>query len=517
MRLDERPRCFHNSLHEILCVVVICFAQVLSLAALGNILIPLLIIGPGVGIDNHAELPWTLSSYSLTVGIFIMVTGRLGDIYGHKFLFIIGYIIFAVFSAFTGLGAYVKNDIYFNIMRAFQGIGPATILPNGIALLARAYTPGNRKSFTFALFGLGAPVGYILGGLFGSLFAQFLWWPWGQWVLAFVCTGLAVGAHILIPSAISPPVHPEGKTDIIGAILGVSSLSLFIYSWNEGPVTGWDKPYVYVPLIVSVIVFVLFIIVEKKTKEPIMPLSIWSVKGFPGVLACIALAWSSFGIYAYYSVQFLQLIRGVSPLLTTAMTTPVILSGIVATTCVTLFYDRVPNHFLLIGSMLCFFIVNILIATMPAQQTYWAQMFVSTLIAPFGMDISFPAASLVVSNSMPTHQQGVAASMVQTVINWSISFGLGIAGTVTSELTKRGSTVLEGLRGGLYVGIGLSGAAVLVALIFCRVPSVSKNNEKMEQTDIEGVLSPEAVYTIVDTKVAPEETLKENTPVTQRF
>lgn len=154
---------------------------------------------------------------------------------------------------------------------------------------------------------------------------------------------------------------------------------------------------------------------------------------------------------------------------------------------------------------------------MPAHQTYWAQMFVSTLIAPFGMDISFPAASLVVSNSMPTHQQGVAASMVQTVINWSISFGLGIAGTVTSESTKRGSTVLEGLRGGLYVGIGLSGAAVIVALLFCRVPSISKTNEKIEQTKIGAVLPEEAVYTIIDTKVAPDEEFKENSPLTYRF
>ena len=103
------------------------------------------------------------------------------------------------------------------------------------------------------------------------------------------------------------------------------------------------------------------------------------------------------------------------------------------------------------------------------------------------------------------------------MINWLISFGLGIAGTVTSELTKRGSTILEGLRGGLYVGIGLSSAAVIVALIFCRVPSISKNSEKIEQTEIDAVLPGEAVYTIIDTKVALDEEFKGNSPVTYRF
>ena len=88
-----------------------------------------------------------------------MVTGRLGDIFGHKLLLIIGFSIFSIFSILTGMGAYVKNGIYFDIMRAFQGIGPATVLPNGIALLARTYPHGMRKSFVFSMFGATAPTG----------------------------------------------------------------------------------------------------------------------------------------------------------------------------------------------------------------------------------------------------------------------------------------------------------------------------------------------------------------------
>jgi MFS family permease len=480
MYFGERPSCFRNFAHEIIYVSVISCAQLLCQAALGNILVPLGVIGPDVGITNPAKLPWTLASYSLTVGIFIMVTGRLGDVFGHKRLVIIGFVILSIFSAFIGMGVYVKNDVYFNIMRALQGIGPATLLPNGIALLARTYPNGKRKSFVFSMFGATAPSGFIVGALFGSIFAQLLWWPWGQWALAFFSGILAILAYFVIPEELSPAVHPTGKIDIPGAIIGLSGLILFIYCWNEGPVTGWDKPYVYALLIVSILIIGLFIIVEMKTKEPIMPLSIWLVKGFPGVLACIALGWSSFGIFIYYIVQFLEVIRGASPLLTTAMLSPVVISGLMATLSVSQLYGRVPAHFLLMAALVFFCLSNILIGTMPANQTYWAQVFVSTLVAPFGMDISFPAASLIVSNTMPAHQQGVAASMVNTVINWSISLGLGIAGTVESELLKRGRTVLEGYRGGLYVGIGLSGAGILVALLFvgCRRPQLRLVNKK---------------------------------------
>jgi MFS family permease len=473
IHFDKRPACLRSFAHEITYVSVLSCAQLLCQAALGNVLVPLHIIGQDMGIDDASKLPWTLAAYSLTVGVFIMVTGRLGDIYGHKLLLIIGFIIFSVFSAFIGMGVYVKNDIYFNMMRAFQGIGPATLLPNAIALLARTYPNGKRKSLIFSMFGATAPFGFVMGALFGSIFAQLVWWPWAHWVLAFFCAFLAFVSSWIVPKELSSPVHPTGKTDVLGTIVGLSGLILFIYCWNQGPVAGWDKPYVYVLLIVSVLITGLFIFIEAKVEEPIMPLSIWSVKGFPGVLACIALGWSSFGVFVYYFVQFLEIIRGASPLLTTAMLSPVILSGLTATLTVSQLYGRVPAHFLLMAAMAFFCIANILIGTMPANQTYWGQAFVSTLMAPFGMDISFPAASLVVSNTMPIHQQGVAASMVSTAINWSVSLGLGIAGTVESELLKRGRSSLEGYRGALYVGMGLSGAGVLIALLFCRVPAAT--------------------------------------------
>jgi MFS family permease len=484
MALNERPSCLHNLPHEILYVSVLSCAQLLTQAALGNVLVPLHIIGPALGITNPAELPWTLAAYSLTVGVFIMITGRLGDIFGHKLLVMLGYLMFAIFSLLTGIAGYINSGIYFHIMRAFQGIGPTMLLPNAVALLARAYPAGLRKSIVFSIFGATAPAGFILGALFGSIFAQFVWWPWAQWALAIFCYILAVLTYLVVPTELSIAVHPTGKTDVLGAITGVSGLILFIYCFNQGPVAGWNKPYVYGILIVSIVVIAIFVFVEMKTEEPIMPLSIWSVAGFPGVLGCMALGWASFGIFIYYIVQFLENIRHASPLLTTAMLTPLVIFGFIATITVSQLYGRVPAHYLLMASMIFFCIGNILIATAPANQTYWAQVFIATMLTPFGMDISFPAASLVVSNRMPMHQQGVAASMLNTAINWSISLGLGIAGTVESEMLKRGKTTLEGYRHALYAGIGLSALGIIITLVFCRVPkAVSPYDEKQRLID----------------------------------
>lgn len=481
MGLDERPTCFRNFPHEVIYVSVLSCAQLLTQAALGNVLVPLNIVGPEIGITNRAELPWTLAAYSLTVGVFIMITGRLGDIFGHRLLVLLGYIMFSIFSVLTGMAGYVNNGIYFHIMRAFQGIGPTMLLPNAVALLARAYPVGLRKSIVFSIFGATAPAGFILGALFGSIFAQFFWWPWAHWALAIFCFLLAIFTYLVVPTDLAQAVHPTGKTDVLGAIIGVTGLILFIFCWNQGPLVGWDQPYVYSILIVSIVIIVIFVFVEMKTQEPIMPLSIWSVPGFPGVLGCMALGWSSFGIFIYYTVQFLEMIRDASPLLTTAMLTPLVIFGLVATITVSQLYGRVPAHYLLMASMIFFCIGNTLLATVPADQTYWGQVFVATILTPFGMDISFPAASLVVSNRMPVHQQGVAASMLNTAINWSISLGLGVAGTIESQMIKQHKSQLEGYRYALYAGIGLSALGMLVALIFCRVPKATETDDERQR------------------------------------
>ncbi|CAF4141812.1 unnamed protein product, partial [Adineta steineri] len=131
-------------------------------------------------------------------------------------------------------------------------------------------------------------------------------------------------------------------------------------------------------------------------------------------------------------------------------------------------------------------------------------------------DISFPAASLIVSNSMPMNQQGVAASMVNTAINWSISLGLGIAGTVESELLKRGKTTLEGYRGGLYAGIGLSAIGVIVALLFCRVPAVVKPDPEKKPDQIDNTPAA-ASDTVIDVDRTKDESQKEQFPIMVRL
>jgi MFS family permease len=120
-------------------------------------------------------------------------------------------------------------------------------------------------------------------------------------------------------------------------------------------------------------------------------------------------------------------------------------------------------------ALLAFTVGAILTACAPADQIYWGQTFVSMLIMPFGMDMSFPAATLILSNTVPKQHQGVGASLVNTVVNYGIALGVGFAGTVEVNVHGKGETMdekLRGYRGALFMGVGLAGLGLAVSLVF---------------------------------------------------
>jgi MFS family permease len=152
-----------------------------------------------------------------------------------------------------------------------------------------------------------------------------------------------------------------------------------------------------------------------------------------------------------------------------AQLSPVTISGLLAGITTGKIIARAGPGWVMMISMLAFMTGSILVATMPVHQTYWAQAFVVVLIIPWGMDMSFPAGTLIMSNAVKKEHQGMAASMVNTVVNYSISIGVGIAGTVETH-TNRGALTEEdehmGYRNAMYLGIGLSVMGVVTSLLF---------------------------------------------------
>jgi MFS family permease len=156
---------------EIPFVGVVCMAQFMTQAGLSMSIAPVHIIGRTFGTSNPAEPSWFADAYSLTVGTFILVAGRLGDVYGHRRLFVLGFSWFSLWSLLAGFSVW-SNKIFFDCCRALQGIGPAMLLPNAITILGRTCPPGFRIEMILASsLAATAPGGFIVGGVFSSIVA----------------------------------------------------------------------------------------------------------------------------------------------------------------------------------------------------------------------------------------------------------------------------------------------------------------------------------------------------------
>ena len=175
------------------------------------------------------------------------------------------------------------------------------------------------------------------------------------------------------------------------------------------------------------------------------------------------------GIWVYYLWTFLLNFKHKTPILAAAMTVPLAISGGCAAICTGILLGKLRPCWIMVIALCCFLTGNILVGTAPVGQIYWAQLLVATIVTPWGMDMSFPAATIVLSNAVDKSHQGIAASLVNTVVNYSISLGLGFAGTVQRYIQGNGTSKedqLHGLRSAYYMSFALAGMGVAISLIF---------------------------------------------------
>ncbi|TVY82594.1 Drug resistance protein [Lachnellula suecica] len=459
---DGRPP--FSLAREAIFVATLVFAQLLTQAGIGQSLAPLHIIGNHFNVTNEGELSWYLASYALTTGTLILMAGRLGDMFGNKNVFIAGYMWFGVWSIIAGASYWTSTDKFFVVCRAMQGIGASFLLPNALAILGRTYPQGMRKNMVFSLFGSFAPTGYILGTVFSSILSRFATWAWAYFIMGFVSLAMAGASIWTIPWPEKTPAPGRRESfDWYGCLTGVTGLVLFNIAWNQGPNVGWDTPYVYVLLILGTLSLIAFVFVEKRAKHPLLPVSALNLH-IGLILGAVFAGWSSFGIWLYYIWQYLENVRGLSPVLVAAQNSPSSVGGFLASVSVGLMMGKVGVPYIMLMAMCAFCLASILVATMTVGQTYWGETFISTLVVPWGLDMSFPAATIMLSMSVPKEHQGIAASMVLTTTNYAISIGLGIAGTVVSQLDQS-SDLATTCKHAWYVSIGLSGLGILIALV----------------------------------------------------
>ncbi|KAF1735901.1 putative MFS-type transporter [Beauveria bassiana] len=427
---------------------------------------------------------WMAASYSITQSTFVLVSGRLGAIYGHHRLSLIGLGMFGIFSIVNG---FCRSFASFVAVRALSGIGGGIYMPNAITALGLMVPPGPTRTLLYGIFAAAPPLGGLVGALFAGLCAE--WEGMWSWTVLFGALGVISVASCIFLAVILPeerPVDPKGKLDTFGACLGLSGLLLFNIAWSQAPAIGWSMPSEIAILTVSVVVFVGFLFWEHRVASaPIMPLHIFRAPTFLAMIFVVLFSYMSFGIALWYSISWQQTLRQLSVLQIAVNLIPFGLGSTAAVGLAAYLLPRVEAKLVMAVGVVAVIGASLLLATMPMQQTYWAQVFPAMLLCGCCPDFVYLAAQVIASNSVTRKHQGIASSLVGTLNLYGISLGLGFAGTIEVEVAKKSKSpllgaaatmesIMSGFKAALYFSAALAAVGLLLDFAFVRVPKVDR-------------------------------------------
>lgn len=463
--------------HEIIFVLIIVLGQFVTLCGATQGIPMMGAVGKTFKLKGAEvlDLGWDNAGFAATVGSFVIIAGKLGDINGHKNMFCLGYGWLALWSLLAGFSRYCSDPVFFFFCRGAQGIGAAFLFPSGLALLGKTYPTGRRKNFVFSLYGYCVPLGAIMGLTFSSLFTQLAHWSWTYWAMGIACSVLTALSIIFLPKdEVAKRERSALKDfDYLGGFCGISGLILFSIVLNQTPNKGGFKiTYIYILLIVSVVLMALAFIIDIKVKDPLLP---WThiCAGTLKALICILFGFFSFVVWLFFTWNYYLSARHDTLLLAAAKFAPLTVAGLFAAGFSLLLLNaEVPVQIRLLAASCAFLISNILLATYTRGEPYWAAPFISTLIISIALDVSFPSAMLLLSNGVPPELQGICGSLVGAMLNYGTALGPGVATTVITyqrpkALGASGEEYMPALHVAGYVGIGASGFGVLTALYGC--------------------------------------------------
>ena len=280
----------------VLILAITCGAQLMDNVFMTAVNLSLPEVQAEFGVSS-GDLQWLLSAYTLTFGGFLLFSGVLADRYGRRFIFSAGMIWLSIWTLANG---FATSFIQIAIFRALQGIGAAMTVPSAIGIIS-SYFVASERVVALTFFGASGAIGFCAGLLFGGFVTEALGWRYIFRIAVAVTAPLGlVGCFCL------PKDRKEGSAkpslDFLGAALSTSGLILLSFVLSSGGEYGWNKAFIIALLVISVVMLGVFTYVEKKVRNPIMPMSLWKIKNFAPLWITGFVVYGAYQTVIYYVV-----------------------------------------------------------------------------------------------------------------------------------------------------------------------------------------------------------------------
>jgi len=375
---------------------------------------------------------WVVAIYLLTSTITVPFYGKLSDYYGRKPMLIFGIVVFLAGSALSGLSQTMWQLILF---RGIQGIGAGSLFPISLAVIGDLFTPAERGKYQGlfgAVFGLAALVGPALGGVITDTIG----WHWIFYInLPIGLISLVVVSRVL-PS-LKRPKHAL-NLDWAGALVFVAAMIPLLVGLTNSQSSGWASPGVGGLLVLAAVLIPVFLFIETRVQEPIVPLDLFRDRTYAGSI--LATFFAAFGFFSatIFLPRFYQVVRGDSATVSGYELFPLLLGVIIASVVSGQIVARTGKYkTLLVGSIALVCVGSLLFTNLVASSSTWV-IIAWQFVLGVGIGPTLAVFTIVVQNAVPFNKLGVATSSIAFFRQIGGTVGLSIAGSLFATQVSAG-------------------------------------------------------------------------------
>ena len=478
MTLDNRSRW--------LALIVLCMGDLMIVLDTTIVNVALPSIREDLGF-SETSLAWVVNAYLLTFGGFLLLGGRLGDLFGHRKLFLIGIAFFTVASLACGLA---QSQEFLIAARAVQGLGGAVVAVVALSLVFTMFTEPAELAKAMGVISFIAAGGGSVGVLLGGVLTDVLDWHWIFLVNIPIGVAVVVFSLRLLPAG-GPPATSERRLDVGGAVTVTLALMTAVYAIVNGNEEGWASTQTLGLLAVAVVLLALFLTIETRSRSPLMPLGMFRLRNI-ATANIVGVLWAA-GLFAWFflSALYLQLVLGYSPLEVGLAFLPANLimaafSVALSAKLVMRFGIKPP---LSIGLGVAA-IGLLLFARAPVDGNFVTDVLPAMILLGCGAGVAFNPLLLAAMSDVEPQDAGLASGLVNTAFMMGGALGLAVLASLSASrsesLAADGEGPLAALTGGYHVafivGAAFAAAAALVSAIRFRTGAHAPAHGGAEQS-----------------------------------
>ena len=448
-------------------------------ASITNVALPS--IGKALDIDQDS-LSWVVNSYTLVFGGFLLLGGRLADFFGRRRMFMISMGVFGVASL---AGGFAQSEEWLIIARAVQGLGAAIASPAALSIVTTTFKEGSERNRALGIWGAVAGAGGAVGVLFGGMLTQWAGW---EWVL-FVNVPIAAFVVWQAPKRLLESRAEEEKErtlDIPGAVSITAGLALLVYTLVDAATIGWAATETFVRGAIALALIAAFVLIEVKTRKPLVPFSIFRNRTLRGAnIVGILTGMSLFSMF-FLITLYLQQVLGQDALEAGLSYLPLAIATILGAGVAGQLVTRIGFKPVMVTGLLLLSVALFWFTRISVDGSFWVDVLGPSVLAGVGLGLTFVPVTIAAMSGTIPEEAGLASGLINTSQQIGGALGLAIlasiANSATNDAIAGGTNQIAALNSGFQDAFLVGAFFALAGAVFAALLISSKDSKEHAKT-----------------------------------